>query len=69
MKKDRTPAFQPALISNPWQYIGISRSAFYRLLAKGQVPPPVAVPGSERRWRRADLDEWIDQLKPFEREE
>lgn len=59
MKIDSTA---PALIRQPWVFLGISRSAFYRLLSAGQVPPPVAIPGSERRWRRSDLIAWLEAL-------
>jgi predicted DNA-binding transcriptional regulator AlpA len=56
---------EPKLIRRPWQYLGISRSAYYRLMAAGQAPLPVAIPGSRRCWRRADLDRLVDSLKPL----
>jgi predicted DNA-binding transcriptional regulator AlpA len=55
---------QPLLVGQPWRYLGLSRSAWYRLLSSGQAPPPVPLPGSRPRWRRADLDSWVARLKP-----
>lgn len=38
--------------------IGISRSAFYRLRARGKAPRCVRLPNGQIRIRRADLDAW-----------
>ena len=44
------------------QYLGISRSAYYRLISAGELPAPVEVPGAGPHWRRADLDKWVARL-------
>jgi predicted DNA-binding transcriptional regulator AlpA len=62
---DAAPASHvPQLVSQPWAYCGVSRSAFYRLLSADKAPSPVSLPGSRPRWRRSDLDRWIASLKP-----
>ena len=45
-------------------YCGLSRSGMYRLLAADDFPIPVRPEGSLPRWKRSDLDKWIDRLKP-----
>ncbi|MBC3981911.1 helix-turn-helix domain-containing protein [Streptomyces sp. AC536] len=39
--------------------INISRTAFYRLRAKGQAPRLVKLPNGQLRCRRVDLDAWL----------
>jgi predicted DNA-binding transcriptional regulator AlpA len=46
----------------PWQYLGISRSTWYRLMAADQAPLPLALPG-RNRWRISDLDKWLERQK------
>lgn len=48
-------------------YVGVSRSAWFRLRAADELPAPVAIPGCGPRWRRADLDRWLAKLKPAKR--
>ncbi len=50
--------------SEAWNYLGLSRSAWYRLRSAGKVPLPVSVFGAGPHWRRADLDNWVSRLKP-----
>ncbi|GAA0647799.1 hypothetical protein GCM10009548_11510 [Streptomyces malaysiensis subsp. malaysiensis] len=38
--------------------IDMSRSAFYRMRAKGKAPKCVKLPNGQIRVRRADLDAW-----------
>lgn len=38
---------------------GMSRAAWYKRLASGQIPRPVKI-GSISRWRRNELLHWID---------
>lgn len=56
-----TPA-APLLTGKPWLYVGLSRSAWYRLMSAGLTPPPVAVPGSGRKWRTRDLVAFVEKL-------
>ncbi len=59
----------PALIAKPWAYLGLSRSAFFRLRSADKAPRPVAVPGSKRpMYRKADLDKWVEKLPIARRE-
>lgn len=37
---------------------GVSRSAWYKLVASGKAPRPVKL-GRSTRWRRAELEAWI----------
>ncbi len=42
--------------------LGLSRSAWYRLVGSTGFPAAVAVPGTGPRWRRADLERWAAKL-------
>lgn len=42
--------------------LGISTRALYRLMAKGDIPPPVKVGGASRLYE-SDLNAYMDQLK------
>ena len=46
-----------------FKYVGLSRSAWFRLKSMGELPAPVNVEGSDVRYRRTDLDRWIARLK------
>jgi predicted DNA-binding transcriptional regulator AlpA len=59
MSNDPAVIFPPKTTSKPWAYLGISRSAFYRLLSADQAPKPLLLPGSRMVWRVADLDRWL----------
>ncbi|MTI12110.1 helix-turn-helix transcriptional regulator [Sansalvadorimonas verongulae] len=37
---------------------GISRSTIYRLMAAGELPLPVSIPGGGVRWVHSELMEW-----------
>jgi predicted DNA-binding transcriptional regulator AlpA len=56
----------PQSMSQPaaWKYIGVSRSAWFRLKSAGLLPKPIALAGAGDRWRRKDLDAWLDRMKP-----
>jgi hypothetical protein len=61
----KSPAIDPDLTSKPWEILGISRSNWYRAWSAGQVPLPVAVPGTSRNyWRISDLRKWVSRLSP-----
>ena len=47
---------RPAGTTEPWDYLGISQSAFYRLLSADLAPLPMTIPGCRQVWRVADLD-------------
>lgn len=38
--------------------IGMSRSAFYRMRARGKAPKCIRLPNGQIRVRRSDLDTW-----------
>ncbi|GHG82715.1 helix-turn-helix transcriptional regulator [Streptomyces griseocarneus] len=38
--------------------LDMSRSAFYRMRARGQAPKGVKLPNGQLRFRRADIDAW-----------
>jgi predicted DNA-binding transcriptional regulator AlpA len=62
-----TTGADPLLTAKPWLLAGISRSAWYRLLAADQAPRPVALPGSRPRWRVVDIQRWVERLRPARR--
>jgi predicted DNA-binding transcriptional regulator AlpA len=51
------------LITRPWEYIGLSRSAWYRLMSMDLAPKPLDLPEMVNRWRRDDIDRWLAGLK------
>lgn len=51
---------QPGAIA----YSGLPRSTWFRLRSAGKLPAPVEVEGTGPRWRRSDLDKWLERLKP-----
>ncbi len=65
-----SPPLEAALAAKPLllrqsaacEYLGLSRTAWFRLRAAGRLPPPVALPGTAMYWRVADLDRWVDSL-------
>jgi predicted DNA-binding transcriptional regulator AlpA len=46
-----------------WEYLGVSRAAWYRLRALGLLPRPVQLPGVDLRFRRADLERFAGRLR------
>lgn len=42
--------------------LGLSTRGVYRLVARGQFPPPVKVGGASR-WCESDLEEYLSRLK------
>lgn len=39
--------------------LGMSRAAFYRMRARGQAPKSIRLPNGQLRFRRADIDKWL----------
>lgn len=55
----KTPARHPSLkLPEVLVEIGMSRSAFYRMRARGKAPRCVRLPNGQIRVRRSDLDTW-----------
>ncbi len=55
----RPPVHQPSLkLPDVLDEIGMSRSAFYRMRARGKAPKCVRLPNGQIRVRRSDLDSW-----------
>ena len=44
------------------ELIGSTVAQVRNMRARGQLPPPVKVPGLGVRWRRTDLEKWLAQL-------
>ncbi|MFI1091829.1 helix-turn-helix transcriptional regulator [Streptomyces sp. NPDC020917] len=54
----RTSARRSLKLPEVLDEIGMSRSAFYRLRARGKAPRCVRLPNGQIRVRRSDLDAW-----------
>jgi predicted DNA-binding transcriptional regulator AlpA len=56
----------PALLDGvrAMNYLGLSRSGWFRAKSAVGFPRPVRVEGSGLRWRRSDLDEWVSRMRP-----
>ncbi|VTT97957.1 unnamed protein product [Gemmataceae bacterium] len=46
-----------------WKFLGVSRSAFFRLKGSRGFPGEVNVPGAGVHYRRVDLERWAAGLK------
>jgi len=61
MGKTQTAAEAPLL----WtaralaRQLGVARATVYRLVAEGRIPPPVHV-GRSSRWRRREIEAWVN---------
>jgi len=45
-------------------YAGIRRSGWFRLKSAGLLPKPVYLEGSGERWKKKDLDAWVERMRP-----
>jgi predicted DNA-binding transcriptional regulator AlpA len=61
---------RPALLNqvDALAYVGLPRSSWYRAKSAGSLPAPVFIEGVGSRWRKRDLDTWIERLKPRRRQ-
>jgi predicted DNA-binding transcriptional regulator AlpA len=59
------PPTAPLLLNQPaaWAFLGLSRSAWFRLKGAGKLPRPVSVPGCGPHWRKTDLEKWVENLR------
>jgi predicted DNA-binding transcriptional regulator AlpA len=59
----------PQTLTQPdaMKYVGLSRSSWFRAKAAGELPGPILIEGSGERWRKKDLDTWLERLKPRNR--
>jgi predicted DNA-binding transcriptional regulator AlpA len=42
------------------QLLRVSVRTLDRMLAAGDGPPPILLPSGRRRWRRGDVEQWIE---------
>jgi predicted DNA-binding transcriptional regulator AlpA len=45
------------------RYLGMSKSGWHRAKSAGLLPAAVFIEGSGSRWRKRDLDSWLERLK------
>jgi excisionase family DNA binding protein len=46
------------------RYVDLSRSLIWKLVSSKKFPAPITIPGARvARWRRADLDAWLNELE------
>jgi predicted DNA-binding transcriptional regulator AlpA len=59
----------PLLLDNrgAWEFLGLSRSSWFRLKSSKGFPRPVEVEGVGPRYRRQDLEHWAGRLKASHR--
>lgn len=59
--RPRPPTRHPSLkLPEVLDEIGMSRSAFYRMRARGKAPKCIKLPNGQLRVRRGDLDSWLE---------
>lgn len=49
-------------ISEVKDIAGMGTSTIYRKVAEGNFPPPVRLSGGMSRWRKSDIEQWIQAL-------
>lgn len=58
LPRDRWPELMSD--STAAEYLDVARSTFRKLVATGDVPRPITIPGMRSsRWRREELDEAV----------
>lgn len=45
-----------------WSALRISPAKFYKLVAEGEIPPPLKI-GRAARWKTSVIDRWIEDLE------
>ena len=63
---DRIGRERPGLLSvdGVADLLGLSRRTVWKLVSAEQLPGPVKIPGTKAaRWRRVDLERWLDELE------
>lgn len=62
LPRQAIPATLDPLVREPVrrQVTGLSRSAWYELMGKGEAPKPLQVGARAVAWRASDLQKWID---------
>lgn len=48
------------------ELLGIGQTSFYAAVSGGDLPKPCDTPGGPR-WKRSDLERWVERLKPRHR--
>ena len=44
-------------------YVGVNRVTIYRMLNKRAFPPPMRISERVVRWRKSELDAWLDSRR------
>ena len=42
------------------EYLHVSPRTIHRMAARSELPPPILITPSRPRWRRSDIDAWLD---------
>jgi len=50
-------------LSDVIELTSLSKSTIYRLVKRGEFPPPLKIGDQCSRWRREDLKQWTAQLQ------
>ena len=60
-------AAKPLLTRRPWEVAGLSRATWKRLESANRTPPPVQAGTAQPRYRVADIQRWVEEMKPDRR--
>jgi predicted DNA-binding transcriptional regulator AlpA len=57
---------QPALLNRKQvaSYLGFSERTVHNMVVSGELPRPIKLPRDITRWRRSDIDQWLNGLSP-----
>jgi len=54
---------KPKLTRQPWLYVGLPKSTWYRLASEGKTPKAVSLEGTGKHYRTEELDRWVERLR------
>ena len=54
--------YQLLRITEVSKLVGLGKTSIYALLSKNRFPQPLRVAPGSVRWRRSDIEAWIDKL-------
>jgi len=54
---------KPKLTRQPWLYVGLPKSTWYRLASEGRTPKAVSLEGTGKHYRTEELDRWVERMR------